>query len=87
MYCQDYDERFPPMTPDGQVDSQRGIREFNIGTGGESVAMPTVIAPNSEVRGAEFGVLKLTLRPGDYDWEFVPVQGAIFTDSGSGTCH
>jgi len=80
-------ERFPPMTPDGQVDSQRGIREFNVGTGGESVAMPTVIAPNSEVRGAEFGVLKLTLRPGDYDWEFVPVQGATFTDSGSGTCH
>src|SRR5436309_2210357 len=55
-------ERFPPMTPDGAVDNTRGIREFNVGTGGESVAMPTVIAPNSEVRGADVGVLKLTLR-------------------------
>jgi len=80
-------ERLAPMTPDGVVDQTRGIREFNVGTGGESVAMPTVIAPNSEVRGAEFGVLELTLRPDRYEWKFVPVAGASFTDSGSGSCH
>jgi hypothetical protein len=34
-----------------------------------------------------FGVLRLTLRPGSYDWRFVPVAGAVFTDAGSGRCH
>jgi hypothetical protein len=31
-------------------------------------------------------VLKLTLKPSGYDWEFLPVDGKSFTDSGSGTC-
>jgi hypothetical protein len=31
-------------------------------------------------------VLKLTLRAGGYDWEFVPVAGKTFTDRGSGVC-
>ena len=34
-----------------------------------------------------FGVLKMTLRPDGYDWQFVPVAGKTFTDSGSGSCH
>src|SRR5205807_1297007 len=42
-------ERLAPMTPDGTLDSARGIREFMVGTGGESVGMPTVIAANSGV--------------------------------------
>jgi hypothetical protein len=25
--------------------------------------------------------------PQRYDWQFVPVSGGTFTDSGSGTCH
>jgi len=32
-------------------------------------------------------VLKLTLHPGAYDFQFVPAPGTTFTDSGSGTCH
>jgi hypothetical protein len=32
-------------------------------------------------------VLKLTLYQGGYDWQFVPVAGATFTDAGSGSCH
>ncbi len=32
------------------------------------------------------GVLKLTLKPGRYDWEFVPMAGQKFRDAGSGTC-
>jgi hypothetical protein len=39
------------------------------------------------VNGAVFGVLKLTLRDGGYDWQFLPVAGQTFTDTGSGTCH
>jgi hypothetical protein len=32
-------------------------------------------------------VLKLTLYAGGYDWQFVPIAGQTFTDSGSGACH
>jgi Bacterial Ig-like domain len=34
-----------------------------------------------------FGVLKLDLGAGSYSWEFVPIAGQNFTDSGSGQCH
>ncbi len=44
--------------------------------------------PNSEVRdNVAYGVLKLTLHTGSYDWEFIPIAGQTFTDSGTGTCH
>jgi hypothetical protein len=44
--------------------------------------------PNSEAREWDtFGVLKLTLAPGKYDWEFIPVEGKSFRDSGSAMCH
>ena len=55
--------------------------------GGYAVEMPTAIHPNSEVNAAVFGVLKLTLRDAGYDWQFLPVAGQTFTDTGSGTCH
>jgi acid phosphatase type 7 len=43
---------------------------------------------NSVVReGSTFGVLKLTLRAADFDWQFVPVAGKTFTDSGTRSCH
>jgi len=34
-----------------------------------------------------WGVLKLTLSPGSYTWQFVPVAGGTFTDAGGGSCH
>ena len=44
--------------------------------------------PNSQIRQSNtYGVLKLTLRPTSYDWQFVPVAGQTFTDSGSTACH
>src|SRR3989442_1048682 len=79
--------RFAPMTPDGVVDSARGIKEFNVGTGGASVALPTVIAANNEVVAGAFGVLHLTLYADRYAWRFVPITGETFADSGSGACH
>jgi len=43
---------------------------------------------NSEVRNTDtFGVIKVTLMPHAYKWEFIPVEGQTFTDSGSGVCH
>lgn len=81
-------ERFAPQTPNGVADAVRGIRQFVVGTGGRSHYGFGTIQPNSQVRnGSTYGVLKLTLDGAGYDWQFVPVQGATFTDSGRGTCH
>jgi hypothetical protein len=32
-------------------------------------------------------VLKFTLYSGRFDWEFVPIAGETFRDSGSDACH
>jgi acid phosphatase type 7 len=81
-------ERFAPQNPDGVADSPRGIREFVVGTGGKNQRPFGPIVPNSELRNADaFGVLKLTLRPDSYDWQFIPEPGKTFTDSGTGACH
>jgi hypothetical protein len=80
-------ERFGPQTADGELDLARGIRSFVVGTGGKSLDVFKHIQPNSEVRdSSSYGVLKLTLRSGSYDWEFIPAGGGGFRDSGSGTC-
>jgi len=81
-------ERFAPQTPDGHLDTARGIRAFVVGTGGGGLYSFGTPLPNSEVRNSStWGVLKLTLADGSYSWEFVPITGQTLTDSGSGTCH
>lgn len=80
-------ERFAPQGPSGQYEPDRGIREFVVGTGGALLRDFKFIQPNSEVRNSEtHGVLKLTLRPTSYDWEFIPIPGKTFTDKGSAPC-
>lgn len=80
-------ERFAPQTPNGVADPNSGIRQFTVGTGGRSHHSISQVAANSEVRNnTTFGVLKLTLHPTSYDWQFVPEAGGSFTDSGSGPC-
>jgi hypothetical protein len=83
-------ERFAPQTPQGTADPARGITEFIAGTGGKSF-FPTRSTPaaNSVVsNNTTFGVLKMTLHAGSYDWQFVPEPGSSgFTDSGTGSCH
>ncbi len=80
-------ERFAPMNATGQADPL-GLREFVVGTGGRNHYSFGTILPNSQVHDdTSFGVLKLTLHPGSYDWQFVPATGNTFTDNGSGTCH
>jgi len=82
-------ERFAPQDPNGAADPERGIRQFVVGTGGMShYPFPGPPIANSEAHnGDTFGVLKLTLHPTSFDWEFVPVAGKTFTDSGSQSCH
>jgi choice-of-anchor A domain-containing protein len=80
-------ERFAQQDPSGVADPGRGIRQFVVGTGGASLHSFDSEAPNSEVRNdTTHGVLKLTLHPTSYDWEFVPIAGETFTDSGSTNC-
>jgi hypothetical protein len=80
-------DRFAPQNPQGVADPGRGIREFIVGTGGKSHANYYSAAPNTEVfNSTTFGVLKLSLHPTSYDWEFIPIAGETFTDSGSDNC-
>ncbi|MBK7513901.1 MAG: carboxypeptidase regulatory-like domain-containing protein [Chloracidobacterium sp.] len=70
------------------ADPVYGIRQFTVGTGGENHHGLSTPLPTSEVRTDQFfGILKLTLRPTGYDWNFLPVAGDTFTDSGTGTVH
>ena len=82
-------ERFAPQNPNGNLDQKNGIREIVVGTGGRSNDPLGFATANSEVRNiTSFGVLKLTLWPGKYTWEFIPVDAQNgFHDSGKGTCH
>jgi hypothetical protein len=82
-------ERFAPQRPDNVADATYGIRELLVGTGGKTLYTARSLGPaNSQVFNATaFGVLKLTLRPESYEWEFIPEPGSSFRDSGSGTCH
>ena len=81
-------ERFAPQNPDGIADPKKGIREFVVGTGGKNQRRFNLPLPTTASRSnSTFGVLKLTLHPQSYAWEFIPVAGGQFKDSGSGSCH
>ena len=79
-------ERFAPQDPDGAL-AANGIRQFVVGTGGDSFYKIRSVTRNSEVRSENsYGVLKLTLRAKSYDWEFVPIAGHTFRDTGTSSC-
>ncbi len=82
-------ERFHPQDPQGNLDAANGIVEFIVGTGGKSLgSMGSISAPNHAAgSNQDFGVLRLTLRDGGYDWEFVPEGPSSFADSGSASCN
>ena len=81
-------ERFAAQDPNGKIDEKNGIREIVAGTGGRSHDLLGIPMKNSEVRNWNtYGVLKLTLAPDKYTWEFIPAQGKPFTDSGTAACH
>jgi hypothetical protein len=96
-------EAFKPIGVSGTAAqptlSPQGIRSFTVGIGGDSqytfsgVGAGQFSALESRAKGT-FGVLKLSLKPGGYDWGFLPIAGSTFTNSGttgsfSGTdsCH
>jgi acid phosphatase type 7 len=80
-------ERFAPQDTSGQLDLERGVREFVVGTGGKSLRGFLGSRPNSEARDtSSFGVLELTLGAGVYAWRFVSAVG-FFADAGVARCH
>lgn len=84
---QGFYERFGLQAPDGTA-HPAGIRQFVVGTGGATkTAAPKQRSPNSQVLNSGTpGVLKLTLGVGSYRWEFIPIAGKSFTDTGEASC-
>ncbi len=80
-------ERFALQSPSGAADAN-GIREFVVGTGGAGQRAMGTIRANSQIRSTgTFGVLQLTLHANSYTWQFLPVAGQTFTDSGTQATH
>ncbi|MBO0841734.1 MAG: metallophosphoesterase [Nocardioides sp.] len=91
--------RFQPMNPAGEVDTQHGIPEFIIGSGGEAL---DELAPQADLDKAHvvtgeddaYGAMKLTLGDGRYSWDFEPAKAAPgapasamdYSDTGSARC-
>ena len=89
--------RFAPMDPNGNADPRHGIREFIVGTGGESLDTVLPTTPNLQAWADQYyGVMKLVLHPRGYTWDYEsalesPTAPAgtppTYSDAGSGTCH
>jgi hypothetical protein len=85
-HSHDY-ERLAPLGPNGEIDRDRGIRQFVVGTGGKSFTnMGERVAASEAVNATQQGVLRMTLAPDSYSWEFLPVAGRTYRDAGSGAC-
>lgn len=81
-------ERFGLQDSDAQENSQAGIREFIVGTGGAKFGPVFFRKAHSEaINTKENGVLKLTLNQGSYEWQFLTVADGVFTDQGKTDCH
>ena len=77
-------ERFTLLGPTLAADPTNGIRYITAGTGGASHHTVGTIKPTSQAHDvATWGVLRLVLHPTSYDFEFLPIAGYSFTDSGS----
>ena len=66
-------ERFAPQDDSGHLDNAADLRQFVVGTGG-LLHRPRRLVRREQPDPPErdSGVLKLTLRSGAYDWQFLP---------------
>lgn len=81
-------ERYTQQDPSGNA-TTTGIREFVVGTGGESLNGLYSSQPPANLQASDssdFGVLVLTLHANSYSWKFVNTNGAT-VDSGTTVCH
>jgi hypothetical protein len=88
--------RYRPMDPNGHADPKKGIREFIVGTGGESLDTLTKTPSTNNVQASNdkyYGTIKLRLNQNSYYWDFesaLPAAGATaptYADTGSSQCH
>jgi hypothetical protein len=80
-------ERFSRQDPSSRA-TEAGIRQFVVGTGGAGHYGFGNPEPNSQFREAStFGVLKLTLQPTSYEWQFVSSAGEVIDAGGPDACH
>ena len=91
--------RFVPLDPNANPDPRRGLRQFIVGTGGESLDQPVANATSqyiAKATGNYYGVMKLTLHRDSYEWDFelamkspdaLPYEPASFSDVGRDRCH
>ncbi|HEY2563534.1 MAG TPA: metallophosphoesterase, partial [Acidimicrobiales bacterium] len=89
--------RFAPMDPAGNADPRHGIREFIVGTGGESLDTVIPSTPNLQAWADQYyGVMKLVLGSHGYSWDYESAMvnpaapagtPASYSDSGRGTCN
>jgi acid phosphatase type 7 len=81
-------QRYAKQDPSGQA-SERGIREFIVGTGGKShYGFLDVKDANYEVGNAtDFGVLRLHLAQTSYSWDFVALNGTVLDSGGPVSCN
>lgn len=80
-------QRYAEQTSAG-VATEAGIREFIVGTGGNShYGLLDVKDANFEFGNTtDFGVLRLHLGATSYSWEFVGVNGAVLDSGGPVSC-
>ncbi len=79
-------ERFGLQDANGNADPN-GIREFIVGSGGRNHTSVGSLEPNSQMTNDDtYGVLKMSLRPDSYEWQFVPIAGESFSDTGTASC-
>ena len=89
--------RFTPMDPAGNADPRHGIREFIIGTGGESLDTVLPDTPNLQAWADQYyGTMKFTLGPGWYKWDYESAMESptapsgtppTYSDTGAGVCN
>lgn len=77
---------FPPLTPDGVPDARFGIRQIVAGTGGARLFEVPAPQFGERIVGQTWGVIRLTLGPEQYSWDFLSPTAAVL-DTGTGTCH
>lgn len=77
-------ERFRVQDSTGHADPE-GMQQLVVGTGGKSLYPMGRKAAGSQKFVSEFGVLKLTLRPLGWSWQFRNTALTL-RDSGSSTC-
>jgi hypothetical protein len=80
-------ERTRPLDGSGKIARDDGMLTFVVGTGGKVRKRDEEPSPISDrMITEENGVLKLDLRNGAFDWQFIATTGQRVLDEGSAAC-